>query len=61
MAKIAEAKHEAATSPAPSEPQTAHEAASRFRCLDVAEKTTSEDDDAFEDDDGFQCPCCLPR
>lgn len=35
---------------------------SRFQCLPVRPAIEDADDEAWEDEeDGFQCPCCLPR
>jgi hypothetical protein len=36
--------------------------ASRFRCLPAAGEDSGEDEEWLDDDDdGFQCPCCLKR
>lgn len=37
-------------------------APSRFQCLPVPPDAIHTDDEELEDEeDGFQCPCCLPR
>ena len=56
--------HEENAESSPSDPAvTRRETSSRFRCVGYEGEPQELDDEAgeFEDEDGFECPCCRRR
>jgi hypothetical protein len=51
------------TAPSLPDPERANLGAgvSRFRCLPADQEEREPDEEWMDEDDGFQCPCCLNR
>lgn len=62
MAKMIDPKAAAPALPVFVKSSTTMETRERFQCDSLPPKTKLEDETEYDDDeDGFQCPCCLAR